>query len=115
MKGVYAAFFRLEEEKCIEIGALGGVEFEPGVYVYVGSAMNGVESRLQRHFSGVENSHWHIDYFSREAEPVDYLVLPEGSSMECVLADAASRIGKPVRGFGCSDCGCSSHLYRLQV
>lgn len=113
MEGVYGAIFRLEETRTVEVGALGKIDFQPGMYVYVGSAMNGVESRLERHFSPVENLHWHIDYFSAEAEAVEFLVVPDGPEAECMVAEAASRVGEPVEGFGCSDCGCSSHLFRI--
>jgi Uri superfamily endonuclease len=113
LKGVYAAFFQLEEEKSIEIGALGEKNFSPGLYVYLGSAMNSIESRLERHFSSPENLHWHIDYFSEEAEPVYWLAFPLDSSFECVLAESASKTGEPVQDFGCSDCSCDSHLYRI--
>ncbi|MFB6144256.1 MAG: DUF123 domain-containing protein [Candidatus Nanohaloarchaea archaeon] len=111
MKAVYALFVSLEDSRSIEIGALGEVEFEEGLYVYVGSAMNSVEKRLERHFSRVENAHWHIDYFTSEAEAVDYLVLPEDSEYECVLSEVMQELGEPVEGFGASDCSCDSHLY----
>lgn len=113
MKGVYLAFFRLQEAKTIEIGALGEMEFESGMYVYAGSAQNSVESRLERHFSSPENSFWHIDYFSEEAEAEDYFVLPEVSEYECLMASILEGIGEPVQDFGCSDCDCDSHLFRI--
>lgn len=114
MRGVYAVYLGLEESAKVKVGALGPLRFSPGIYVYVGSAMNGVESRLRRHFSSQETLHWHIDYFTAVAEPFDFLVVPESSSFECELASTVSRIGKPVDGFGCSDCGCSSHLFRIE-
>lgn len=113
MKAVYLAFFKLAERKTMEIGSLGDIEFSTGTYVYVGSAMSSFEKRLERHFSSVENLHWHIDYFSENAEPVDYLIIPEDSSYECRLADIVSSSGDPVEGFGCSDCSCNSHLFRI--
>ncbi|MFB6215830.1 MAG: DUF123 domain-containing protein, partial [Candidatus Aenigmatarchaeota archaeon] len=58
------------------MGALGKIDFRQGVYVYVGSAMNSVEKRLERHFSDNKKMHWHIDYFSRVAEVFDYFILP---------------------------------------
>jgi Uri superfamily endonuclease len=106
-------FLRLSEQKTIEVGALGPIDFKPGVYVYVGSAMNNVEKRIERHFSDVENLHWHIDYFSAEANPAGYFVLPEGSDFECFLADAVTGLGEPVESFGASDCRCNTHLYRI--
>lgn len=111
MKAVYALFINLEDSRSIEVGALGDIDFERGMYVYVGSAMNSVEKRLQRHFSEVDNRHWHIDYLTSEAEPFDYFVLPEESEYECVLSKILQKIGEPVENFGASDCGCSSHLY----
>lgn len=113
MKAVYAVFLELEEDKTIEIGALGPIEFEKGLYVYIGSAMNSAEKRVQRHFSEVENLHWHIDYFSAETDPMDYFLLPESSEFECFLANTVSEIGVPVENFGASDCGCNTHLYRI--
>lgn len=114
MKGVYTAFFRVEEEKSIEIGALGEKKFAPGLYVYVGSAMNSIEKRLKRHFSEDKKLHWHIDYFSLEAEPVYWLAFPVESKFECILSRCASESGEPVKDFGASDCSCNSHLYRVK-
>lgn len=114
MKGVYAAFFRLEEEKSIGIGALGEKVFRPGLYVYVGSAMNSIEKRLERHFSSDKKLHWHIDYFSLEAEPVYWLAFPVESKFECVLSRCADTAGEAVEDFGASDCSCNSHLYRVK-
>lgn len=114
MRGVYTVFFRLEQEACIEVGALGEREFEPGIYVYVGSAMNGVESRIQRHFSDQKKLHWHIDYFSRVANTVDYFILPEKSKYECILAAIVSQFAESIDDFGCSDCDCDSHLFFME-
>ena len=113
MKGVYAVFFRVKQEKSIEIGALGEKDFRPGIYVYVGSAMNSIEKRVERHFSGDKKLHWHIDYFSLEAEPIYWLAFPVGSDFECVLSRCAKEKGEAVENFGASDCDCNSHLYRL--
>lgn len=113
MKGVYAAFFMLEEDKRIEVGALGKLDFKRGLYIYIGSGGNNVVKRLERHFSQDKNTHWHIDYFTVYAEPLDYFILPESTEMECELADIAKAIGEPVTGFGCGDCGCDSHFFRI--
>ncbi len=114
MKAVYAVFYRLEDSKTIKIGAQGKREFNQGIYVYVGSAMNGVRSRLERHLSSTENKHWHIDYFSSVAKPLDYLIIPEESRWECKLADIVSEYGKSMDGLGASDCSCAAHLFRIQ-
>ena len=107
-------FFRLEQEKSIEIGALGEKVFRPGIYAYVGSAMTSLESRVWRHMSGEkENLHWHIDYFSVEAEPLGFAAFATDSNWECRLSESLSEKSQSIRDFGASDCNCSSHLYRL--
>jgi len=113
VKGVYAVFLKLDEKRYIEVGALGEIEFDEGIYAYVGSAMNSAEKRIERHLSEVDNLHWHIDYFSAVAEPANYFILPEDSEYECIMADILSRHGDPIPGFGSSDCNCSSHLFRM--
>lgn len=114
MKGVYLVIFHLSEPENIEVGALGELHFKPGYYIYTGSGRNSVEPRVERHLNSTGNKHWHIDYFSEEAEAVDYLILPEKSAYECVMASVLDEIGDPVINFGCSDCECSSHLFRLR-
>lgn len=113
MKGVYLVFLKLREQKDIEIGALGQINFESGTYVYVGSAMNSVEKRLERHFSEVENLHWHIDYLTEEAETFDYFILPETSEYEQWFAEKISEIHEPVLDFGSSDSSKDSHLFKI--
>ena len=112
MKGIYAVFFEIEG-KTIEIGALGDKEFKSGTYVYIGSAMNGVEKRVKRHYSNEKKKHWHIDYFSEEASPVYTIVFPLPSEFECILARTVSEENEDIDGFGSSDCRCNSHLYRI--
>jgi Uri superfamily endonuclease len=114
VKGVYTVYFQLEEERGIECGALGEISFEPGTYVYTGSAMNSLESRIHRHFHSQENKHWHIDYFSEVAEPESvFFIFTEDSSLECLMADYFAENGESFEGFGASDCSCSSHLFRI--
>ncbi|MFT4892252.1 MAG: Uri superfamily endonuclease [Candidatus Nanohaloarchaea archaeon] len=113
MKGVYLVFFSLDSRKEIEIGSLGNISFDPGLYIYTGSGRNSVEKRVERHSSSDVNSFWHIDYFSEEAEMIDYFILPEKSSYECFMARKLEEFGEPVDGFGSSDCSCNSHFFRV--
>lgn len=114
MKGVYIVFFEMESKETVEIGALGEITFEKGFYAYIGSAMNSLESRVQRHFAGEkDNTHWHIDYFSAVAEPIGFAAFAVESKWECIFSKVSAANCKPVKGFGSSDCGCEAHLYRL--
>ena len=63
MKGCYCLIIHVKKYSKIRIGAkLGYLEFKRGIYVYVGSAMNSLESRLNRHLSSKKKMHWHVDY-----------------------------------------------------
>lgn len=113
MRGVYLLFLRLEEDIRAEIGALGEIRFEKGIYVYTGSAMNSLESRVARHFSGEKKTHWHIDYLTRDAKPFAFAGLAAESDWECILADTIDSNCRSIPGFGSSDCDCGSHLFRV--
>ena len=49
MKGSYVLVLKLEEDKRLTIGRLGTFEFPAGLYLYCGSALNGLEARVRRH------------------------------------------------------------------
>ncbi len=97
----------------VKVGALGHVSFKKGLYAYVGSAQNNLELRLKRHLRKDKRIFWHIDYLLANTEArVSKLFYKEGcKAVECLTAEDISRFGKPVRGFGCSDCRCESHLF----
>ncbi|MEM3458252.1 MAG: GIY-YIG nuclease family protein [Candidatus Bathyarchaeia archaeon] len=115
MKGVYLLIVSIAKPIQIRVGALGNVSFEKGVYVYVGSAQNNLEKRVERHLKKVKRKFWHIDYLL-ENENVKILQVfykVTGKSYECKLAKEISRKGTAIIGFGSSDCNCKSHLFRL--
>jgi len=120
MKGSYILLIFLPNETRIRIGSLGLLTFPKGYYLYVGSAMGhnsstSLENRVKRHIS--ESHHkklfWHIDYFL--ASDISILIkiylIPSLIRMECVLAgEILSVCDNYIKGFGSSDCLCSSHL-----
>lgn len=109
----YIVVFRLEKEKTIRVGALGEMGFKPGYYAYVGSAKRNLAKRIERHASKNKKLHWHIDYFSVEAQYVTARLSAQG---ECELAgEVHGKGGKPVPRFGCSDCSCRSHLFFFET
>lgn len=115
LKGSYLLLCELTEDTEIEVGRLGRLFFPQGTYVYTGSALNGLNGRLRRHFSREKTLHWHIDYLLVHAEPFTALVLPSENRLECALNRMVASLedSEEVKGFGASDCGCSSHLHRL--
>lgn len=117
--GTYALLAELAEPATVEVGALGAVDFDTGWYAYVGSALgSGGFSRVQRHrelAAGERGTrHWHVDYLLGHPEAtLDAVVASAGADVECAVARALADAGlATVDGFGCSDCGCDTHLAR---
>ena len=116
MRGVYLLFLNIEEKIRRKIGSLGSIEFSPGLYVYVGSAQNGVETRLKRHFKKKKKLRWHIDYLlsSPKVYPLYAVVFKLPKKYECLFSALLASLGyERIRGFGSSDCRCPSHLYKI--
>ncbi len=113
LKGIYVLVIDVEKDVNVKVGALGQVFFKKGLYAYVGSAQNNLELRLKRHLRKDKRIFWHIDYLlvNTEAKVSKLFYKEGGKAEECLTAEDMSRLGKPVRGFGCSDCRCKSHLY----
>lgn len=112
--GVYIALFGLSTARSIRVGGLGSIGFRAGVYAYVGSAQRSLAARLARHARRRKPLRWHIDYLSTRSSMLGAVVIQGPKTMECRLANALARTGaSPVAGFGCSDCRCQSHLYRV--
>lgn len=111
MKGCYAILMNLEKSSEIRIGSLGILNFPCGHYLYIGSAMNGIEGRVIRHIRSRKKLHWHIDYFLKKARIVAVYSLSSKKRLECNLADSFSEGFEVVPNFGSSDCKCKGHLF----
>ena len=94
----------------IKIGKIGSINFKKGYYVYIGSAMDSLESRIRRHLSDEKKLHWHIDYLLEKSEITD-VIYNENKKVECELSQYIAQKTDGVKDFGCSDCECESHLY----
>ncbi|MFC7073347.1 DUF123 domain-containing protein [Halovenus rubra] len=113
--GTYTLLVELPECADIEVGALGEYFFESGWYAYVGSALGtGGFSRVERHQEIANGErdvrHWHIDYLlGHKASTLETVIRSAGVDAECAIADTIEASSIPA--FGCSDCGCDSHLF----
>jgi Uri superfamily endonuclease len=112
-KGVYVLTIWLSRDVKKRVGSLGEVLFEKGLYAYVGSAQNNLDKRINRHLSKSKKVFWHIDHLldSDFASVPGAFVKEGGKEEECRLANSIK--GSPVHGFGCSDCKCGAHLFRI--
>ena len=114
--GAYILLFRLPRLTGVRIGRLGIFDLPGGRYAYVGSAMNGLKARTERHLRGKGRKHWHIDYLMGRAKGKEALLFPGGRDLECSLAaELRGNPGasEPINHFGSSDCRCHSHLFLL--
>lgn len=111
MKGTYLLLVHLDESKYIKIGKLGEIFFKKGNYIYVGSALNGLEQRINRHKRNEKKLHWHIDYLLKYGKIMRVYYKQGETRKECNIAKILSKKLTPVIGFGSSDCNCNSHLF----
>ncbi|OIP01719.1 MAG: hypothetical protein AUJ96_17175 [Armatimonadetes bacterium CG2_30_66_41] len=114
--GTYQLHLCLDQPATIEVGRLGTFDFAAGRYVYTGSALGGLEARVNRHLRADKKLRWHIDYLLAHARITRVRRFPSPDRLECALnAHVLGRRGArvPVIGFGSSDCRCSSHLVYL--
>jgi len=111
MKGSYILVIELKKERTIQVGKLGKIHFKKGIYAYVGSALNGLETRINRHIRKTKKKHWHIDYLLDFAEVVDVYCKENETKEECKIAKKLEEDFVSIPGFGCSDCRCKSHLF----
>jgi Uri superfamily endonuclease len=116
VKGVYVLILELGKDTRVRIGALGAKAFQKGKYLYVGSAQNNLDQRVQRHLKKKKRLFWHIDYLldHEAAAIVKVLYKLADKAEECRLADEISKHGTAIDGFGCSDCHCKSHLFLVK-
>ena len=113
---LYQLLIRLPEKRVITVGRLGRFAFPSGYYVYTGSAVRNIESRIARHLRKDKKMRWHIDYFLRQGE-VTEIKRYGGNRTECGLNRSTRRLPGArtvVKGFGSSDCSCASHLCYFQ-
>ena len=98
------------------MGRLGTFEFPAGLYLYCGSALNGLEARIRRHLRRDKKHHWHIDYLSAQSTMLEVWWVVGEERQECLWASAiAGQQGEIVApGFGSSDCRCPTHLFRVE-
>ena len=120
LKGSYALIIRLERDTPLTIGRLGSFAFPAGLYLYAGSALNGLESRVRRHLRRDKDKkrHWHIDYLTAVAPVCQVWWAADGQRRECEWAGIARDWGGKivVPGFGASDCRrCPAHLLYLEM
>ncbi|MBE3121796.1 MAG: GIY-YIG nuclease family protein [Thermoplasmata archaeon] len=111
MKGAYLLIITLPKDTSVMVGKHGILHFKKGCYAYVGSALNGLDQRIQRHLRRDKKTHWHIDYLLPFTEIIEIFYKENNRREECRIAQYLERNFASIQGFGCSDCSCKSHLF----
>jgi Uri superfamily endonuclease len=116
--GRYALVLVLENNLEIDVGALGPVSFPKGRYLYSGSALNGLMTRLSRHADREKTVHWHIDLLTSRADVSieGAVVRPVAGLDECGMITRALTVeGVHLLHprFGASDHRCQGHLVHM--
>jgi len=115
MKGAYILLIYNPKKQRIKIGKLGIILFDKGYYVYVGSGMNSLEKRVNRHFSKNKKLKWHIDYFLMKSKPLKAVLIPSKKKIEDDVASIVKRFSfDEIKNFGASDSKMNSHLFRIR-
>lgn len=117
--GTYALILQCDSIARVQVGRWGKLQLQPGYYIYVGSAFGpgGVRGRVSRHFRKTKAKHWHIDYLRKHATPLEAWVSYGTERLEHEWAQAFCDTPEltPIKGFGCSDCKCSAHLFHASI
>lgn len=116
--GTYALVFAIEKPARVPVGALGKVQIPDGWLVYVGSAFGpgGLRGRLGHHTRPVVKAHWHIDYLRDFVSLQEVWYSKSPTRLEHTWAAAletALGASIPMKGFGSSDCSCTTHLFHF--
>ncbi len=113
--GTYIFLLHNKAQITVRVGRLREILFEPGYYLYVGSAFGpgGVRARVLRHCRRQKPLHWHIDYLSAVTTPLGAWYSHATTPLEHEWAGLLQAMDGflPLVGFGCSDCKCVSHLF----
>ena len=113
MKGSYLLLIKLNEDRNIKYGIRKNILFKKGNYVYVGSALNNLEKRIQRHLRSNKKKHWNIDFFLEYGDIINVYYKENDYREECYIADLLKDIYLPISNFGSSDCKCKTHLFYI--
>ena len=114
--GIYTILLALGKAEKIEVGSLGTISFAAGYYAYTGSARgSGGCKRVDRHIRIIQGivstRRWHIDYLLPETDFQEVFITRTTRDLECRIALMIEEKLRPIKGFGCTDCHCLSHLH----
>ena len=112
--GTYLLLIEISSNVGLHVGKFRKQVLEAGYYLDVGNDLNGLRSRISRHLQVDKKLHWHIDYLTKTGNIIGVFWTIGITKVECQWAQLimSTRISMTaIRGFGSSDCRCTTHLY----
>ncbi|MBN1548958.1 MAG: DNA/RNA nuclease SfsA [Syntrophaceae bacterium] len=114
-RGNYLLILQLNEDRLLDVGALGNIFFRKGYYIYVGSAKQNLSRRINRHLRKRKQLFWHIDYLREAAVTCSAVPIRSSINLEHEMAERLGDMANwQIPGFGSSDCRCPSHLFGME-
>ena len=111
-KGSYLLLFQNPIKQSLTIGRLGNIIFKPGFYVYAGSALNSLSTRLSRHKKIRKKLNWHVDFLRPHFNLIKTFPIQRKDKIESALAKKLQKFcDKSVNNFGATDTNENSHLF----
>ena len=110
--GIYLIVARLPCPASLRVRSGRVFGLAAGYYGYAGSARSGLAPRLARHLRQDKRHHWHVDFLLARAGVSAIVCGVTTEKLECDFARRLAAGLRAVPGFGASDCGCPSHLFR---
>ena len=121
LTGSYCLVLRIKKDIKIKIGKLGKILFKKGIYIYIGSGMNNLIKRIERHLGKNKKSkkrlHWHIDYLlqNKDTEIIDVFIKESTKKEEEIIANFVKKHSLGfIKNFGATDSKLKSHLYYVK-
>ncbi len=114
-RGCYMVLYRLGEDKEITLGSLGTRLCRKGFYIYVGSAMKNLTSRISRHLRKRKQPRWHVDFFGAHAKALKALPIRTSRHLERTLAKKVRALASwEIPDLGASDSPLPSHMFGFE-
>ena len=101
----------MNDDRYIKYGIRKNYFFKKGFYIYVGSALNNLEKRMERHLRINKKNYWHIDFLLNFGDITNIFYRGGDFKEECFIANLLKEIFLPISDFGSSDCKCKTHLF----
>ncbi len=112
-KGTYLLFLKVEKDTVVKSKSKEWY-IEAGLYVYVGSALNNLEKRIERHLRKEKKKHWHIDFLVEKAQVIKVLKIISEERLEERISKYFCQLYQVVSKFGSTDLKTCGNLFKIE-